>query len=109
MSLQTLYRLNNSPDTGRLEGRTILITGAASGIGRCCALSCAGQGAMVLILDRNESALNTVYGENSEKLPTAEEISDAYVFLLSAESSDIRDCKLEINDGVLTSASTPSH
>lgn len=40
-----------------LEGKTILITGAASGIGRATAIQCAGMGAKVILVDFNESGL----------------------------------------------------
>lgn len=40
-----------------LEGKTILITGAASGIGRATAIQCAGMGAKVILVDLNENGL----------------------------------------------------
>ena len=40
-----------------LKGRTVLITGASSGIGRQCAISCSEQGANVVLLGRREDAL----------------------------------------------------
>lgn len=41
-----------------LENKTILITGASSGIGRQCAIDCSKMGAKVILLARNESRLN---------------------------------------------------
>lgn len=40
-----------------LEGKTIVITGASSGIGRQCAIDCAGMGANVVLVARNEERL----------------------------------------------------
>lgn len=41
-----------------LEGKTILVTGASSGIGKATAIACAAQGAHVVITGRNEERLN---------------------------------------------------
>lgn len=40
-----------------IEGRNILITGAASGIGRQCAIDCSNAGANVILLDINSDEL----------------------------------------------------
>lgn len=40
-----------------LENKTILITGASSGIGRQCAIDCSKMGAKVVLLARNEERL----------------------------------------------------
>ena len=41
-----------------LEGKNILVTGAASGIGRATAIECAKMGANVIVTDRTEERLN---------------------------------------------------
>lgn len=41
-----------------LTGKNILVTGASSGIGRQCAVSCAAMGATVVLTGRNEERLN---------------------------------------------------
>lgn len=46
-----------------LEGRTVLVTGASDGIGKEAALTYAQAGAQVLLLGRNQSALNEVYDQ----------------------------------------------
>lgn len=40
-----------------LEGKTILVTGASSGIGRQCAIDCSKMGAKVILVSRNEERL----------------------------------------------------
>ena len=46
-----------------LENKTILVTGASSGIGRATAIECAKLGATVIITARNESRLSAVLAE----------------------------------------------
>ncbi|MEN8176225.1 MAG: YciK family oxidoreductase [Pseudomonadota bacterium] len=45
----------------RLDGRTILVTGAALGIGGAAAIACARQGATVILLDKRMKDLEMVY------------------------------------------------
>jgi len=45
-----------------LEGKTILITGAASGIGRATAIQCSEMGAKVIMMDLNEQGLKETTG-----------------------------------------------
>ena len=44
-----------------LEGKTILITGASSGIGRATAIECSRMGAKCVITGRNEERLNDTF------------------------------------------------
>lgn len=44
-----------------LEGKTILVTGASSGIGRATAIECSKLGATVVITGRNEKRLQETY------------------------------------------------
>lgn len=44
-----------------LEGKTILVTGASSGIGRQTAIHCSKMGASVIITGRNEDRLNETF------------------------------------------------
>jgi len=52
-----------TPEAGLLEGRTILITGAGSGLGRALACECARAGASVILCGRNGGKLDRVYDE----------------------------------------------
>ncbi|MGP8206529.1 MAG: SDR family NAD(P)-dependent oxidoreductase [Acidimicrobiales bacterium] len=51
---------------GRFEGSVVVVTGAASGLGKASAMSLAGQGAHVVAVDVNGTALRDVVGS----LPT---------------------------------------
>ena len=44
-----------------LEGKTILITGASSGIGKCSAIECSKMGAKLVITGRDEERLNETF------------------------------------------------
>lgn len=46
-----------------LKGKTILVTGASSGIGRAAAIECSKMGAQVIITARNESKLSQTLDE----------------------------------------------
>lgn len=46
-----------------LDGKTILVTGASSGIGAATAIACAKQGATVFITGRNSEKLSSVYSQ----------------------------------------------
>lgn len=50
-----------------LEGKTILITGASSGIGRATAVLCAKMGASVILIGRNLSELHKTASEIPEE------------------------------------------
>lgn len=51
----------NNPFT--IEGKTILVTGATSGIGRATAITCAGLGAKVVAIGRNQERLDSLMQE----------------------------------------------
>lgn len=53
--------LNYNPFT--LEGKTILVTGASSGIGKTTAIECSKMGAKLVITGRNEERLNKTLSE----------------------------------------------
>lgn len=48
-----------------LGGKTILVTGASSGIGQCVAIECSKMGATVVITGRNEERLAETYSQLS--------------------------------------------
>jgi len=51
--------------TGRLSGRTVLITGASQGLGRAVALACAREGAGLLLVARRAGPLEEARAEAS--------------------------------------------
>jgi len=55
--------MNYNPFT--LEGKTILVTGASSGIGRGVAISCSRMGAMVVLNGRNQQKLKETFSQLS--------------------------------------------
>ena len=66
-----------------LEGKTILVTGASSGIGRTTAIECSKLGATLVLTGRNEEAL----------LETKVQLQgDGHVHLL-ADLSDEKNCE----------------
>lgn len=64
-----------------LEGKTILVTGASSGIGKATAIECSKLGAKVIIIGRNEERLNDTF----EKL----EGSENKKFILDLKDSEL--------------------
>ncbi len=50
-----------------LKGKTILITGAAGGLGKALALQCAHEGAELILLDKNRRGLGEVSDRITEK------------------------------------------
>jgi 3-hydroxybutyrate dehydrogenase len=59
-----------------LNGRTAVVTGGASGIGRACALRLAAEGAAVMVLDRDADAAATVAKEIGDARSIAIDLSD---------------------------------
>lgn len=47
-----------SANSFSLEGKTVLVTGASSGIGKATAIACAASGARIIVTGRNEERLN---------------------------------------------------
>ena len=45
----------------RLDGKTVLVTGASSGIGRACAIACSEVGATIVLNGRDHQRLESVY------------------------------------------------
>jgi 2-keto-3-deoxy-L-fuconate dehydrogenase len=72
---------------GRLEGKTVLITAAAQGIGRASALACAAEGARVIATDINQAVLESLVAEHpSIQFEVLDVRNDATVSALAART-----------------------
>ena len=75
-----------------LEGKTIVVTGASSGIGRQCAIDCSKMGAKVVAVARNqerlEETLSMLDGEGHNSYLYDFEICDGIANLVSKIVSD---------------------
>ena len=54
----------------RLDNKTVVITGASSGIGKACAYRCAAEGANLILIARRSSRLEILARELIEKYST---------------------------------------
>ena len=82
-----------------VEDKTILITGAASGIGKATATLCAEMGSKLILLDLNEKGLNEVKAE----------VSDTTVETITINLTDFESLKEMVSelpklDGVVSNA-----
>lgn len=86
-----------------LSGKTILITGASSGIGKATAIECSRMGAQLIITGRNEERLQQTFeslaGEGHQQI--AIDISNVDGVLRLVESVSAVDCLFN-NAGVST-------
>jgi NAD(P)-dependent dehydrogenase (short-subunit alcohol dehydrogenase family) len=63
---------------GRLENKTVIVTGAGTGIGRACAITLATEGASVVLVGRRKDRLEAVAGEIRDRaLVVAGDVSKA--------------------------------
>ncbi|GAA2806894.1 MULTISPECIES: 3-hydroxybutyrate dehydrogenase [Nonomuraea] len=75
--------------TEELAGRTALVTGAGSGIGRACAVRLASAGARVLVVDRSGEAAERVAKETGGVAVTADLSREGFLGELPHEPVDI--------------------
>lgn len=86
-----------------LEGKTILVTGASSGIGRSTAIECSKMGAKVIITGRNEERLQ-------ETLQQMEGEGHKHIIAELTDQSDVENLVLAVDklDGLVLCAGIPN-
>jgi len=91
----------------KLDGKTILITGASSGIGRATAIECSKMGAMVVLTGRNEKrlqeTLSFMEGEGHMVIPADLSTQEG---VTSLASSLIASSPIAQLDGLVLNAGT---
>lgn len=90
--------MNTNPFS--LTGKTILVTGASSGIGRASAIQCSAMGANVIITARDEQRLNQTFCS----LDTSKQNISIIADLTKKEDIDRLISELPIIDGVMLCA-----
>ena len=70
-----------------LKGKTILVTGASSGIGRGIAIECSKMGAQIILNGRDENRLNETLGMMEGEVLFLMVVYSVPVFLRFAQSS----------------------
>ncbi|MCG8276158.1 SDR family NAD(P)-dependent oxidoreductase [Stenotrophomonas sp. NLF4-10] len=61
--------MQDAPPAGALDGRVVLVTGAAGGLGAAATRACAAAGATVVLLGRKIAKLNRVYDSAAQLGP----------------------------------------
>lgn len=91
--------------SGRFMGRVIVITGAASGIGRACALRLAVEGADIVALDISESGLHALASEICAMGQRCETVTGSVADLTRIqEAIDLATSSLGRLDGLINNA-----
>lgn len=85
----------------RLDGQVALVTGASKGIGLACARELASLGADVLMIARDEAALEQVAGEVADEFP------DVEILYFAADVADPEQ-RLEVFDWISDNDLAPS-
>lgn len=77
---------------GRLDGKVVWITGAASGLGRASALACAGEGATILATDLEApvAVVTEIEGLGGQATALAQDVTDEARWDVIADEAETR-------------------
>ena len=97
--------------TGRFAGRTAVVTGGASGLGKASAARIVAEGGKVVLWDLNADALKAAAEEVGATHVVALDVSDADAVALAAEESNRALGKIDIlvASAGITGATVPVH
>jgi 2-keto-3-deoxy-L-fuconate dehydrogenase len=91
--------------SGRLLGKTALVTGAGQGIGRAAAIAFAAEGALVWATDRDLSLVEQPDGVNARKLDVLEAAEMAAVFAEAGRLDVLFNCAGYVASGTVLDCS----
>ena len=96
---------------GRFEGRTAVVTGGASGLGKASAARIVAEGGMVVLWDLNADALKATAEEVGATHVVALDVSDADAVAAAAEQSNTALGRIDIliASAGITGATVPVH
>ena len=98
--------------TGELEGKVVILTGGADGIGRECALAYAREKAAVVIVDTNLEAAQRTAGElGGESVALHADVADGAAVQAAVEAAGKRFGRIDAvhNNAGIASPSKPLH